>query len=70
MSDSISGVSTIKTSDETHSLTEQERGDVDIASSSHSTPVTSEDVARQMKAVTDLLAKQLERLCDLMNELQ
>ena len=64
------GVSIYETGNETHSLTGHEPGDVDSASSSLSTPVTSEEVARQINAATDPLTKQLERLCVLMKELQ
>ena len=43
-------------------------GDINSASSL-STPVTSVEVAKQIKAATDPLTKQLNRLCDLMKEL-
>ena len=35
---------------------------------SSSTSVTSEEVARQIKAVTDPLTQQMARLCDLLRE--
>ena len=41
-----------ETGDETHELTGHESGDVNSASSSLSTPVTSAEVARQLKAAT------------------
>ena len=58
------GVNTSETGDETHSLTGREPGEVNNASSRLGTPVTSEEVDRQMKAATNPLTRQLERLCD------
>ena len=55
-------INTTDTGDETQSLT----GDVNSDSSSLNTPVTSEELARQIKAATDPLTKQSDRLCDLM----
>ena len=63
-------VNTSLTDDETHSLGSHEVEDVDNAATSWSTPITSEGVARQIKAATDPLRKQLENLCDLMPELR
>ena len=56
----IEGVKTTETGDETHRLTGQEPGEVDSAGSILSTPVTSEEVARQIKTATDPLTEQLE----------
>ena len=70
MSDpSSEGVSTTETGDETHSLTGHEPKDVNRAVSSLCTPVTSEEVAKQIRAATDVLTKKLEWLDDLMKEL-
>ena len=44
--------------------------EVNNENSSPVIPVTSEEVARQVKAVTDPLSEQLELLCDLMKDLQ
>ena len=66
----VIGVRPNETGDETHSLTGQEPDDVNSCSSGLSTPVTSEEVARQVKAATDPLTKQLERLCEPMKELR
>ena len=54
---------------ETHSLDGNEIGDVNNASTSLSTHITSEEVARQIRGLTDPLTRQLEKLCDLMLEL-
>ena len=71
MSDSIrEEVNTTETDDQTHSLTVLESEDVNSASSSFSTPVTSEEVPKQIKALTDSLAKQRERLCNLRKKLR
>ena len=56
-------------SDETHSLDGNEIGDVNSAATSLSTPITSEEVARQIRAATNPLTRQLEKLYDLMLEL-
>ena len=58
----VEGVSTNETGDETHSLTGHKPGNLNIANSSLSTPVTSEEVARRYKAATDQLTKQFEGL--------
>ena len=60
---------TSSTGDETHSLDGTEIGDVDSAVTSLSTPIKSEEVARQIRTATDPLTRQLEKLCDLMLEL-
>ena len=71
MSTSIDeGVSANETGGETHSLTSHEPADVNNASSSLSTPVTSEEVATQIKAAVDPLNRQLERPPDLMKDLR
>ena len=62
--------STNETGGETHSLTGREPSEVNSASSGLSAPVTSEEVDGQIKAVTDPLSKQLERLCKLMRDLR
>ena len=58
------------TGDETHSLGSDEAEDVGNAVTSSSIPITSEEVARQIKVPSDPLTKQLEKLCDLMKEMQ
>ena len=62
-------VNTSLTGDDTHSSGSREVEDVGKAANSLSIPVTLE-VARQIKAATDPLTKQLEKLCDLKGELQ
>ena len=59
-----------ETGDGTYILNGHEPEDVNSATSSLNIPVTSEEVARQIKAATDPLTKQLERLCDLIEELR
>ena len=59
-------VSTSMTGDETQSLRSHEVEDVSNAAVSSSAHITSEEVARQIKAATDPLTKQLEKLSDLM----
>ena len=66
----VDGVNTSKTSDETHSLSGREPEGFGSAASKSSTAVTPEEVAIQIKAVTDPLTRQLEWLCDLMKELR
>ena len=66
----VGGVNTSETVDETQSLNGREPKDVNSAASNLSSPVTSKEVARQIKAADDPLTKQLERLCDLMKEFQ
>ena len=63
-------VNTAETGGETHGLTGHELGDVHSAGGSLSSPVTREEVVRQTEAATDPLTNQLQRLCDLMIELQ
>ena len=60
--------STSSTNEETHSLNGNEIKDVNSAATSLSTPITSEEVARQIKTATDPLTRQLEKLYDLMLE--
>ena len=59
-----------KTGDQTHSLSSHEVEDFGNAAANSSVPITSEEVARQIKAATDFLTKQLEKLCNLMRELR
>ena len=61
---------TTSTGEETHSLDGNEIGDVNSAATSLSTHITLEEVARQIRAATDPLTRQLEKLCDLMLELR
>ena len=63
-------LNTTKTHDETFSLIGQKLGYINRAGSNLSTLVTSEEATRQIKAATDPLTRQLERLCDLMRELR
>ena len=63
-------VNTRLTSDDTHSLGSLEVEDVGNAAASSSVRITSEEVARQIKAATDPVRKQLEKHCDLTVELQ
>ena len=63
-------MNTIETDGETQSLTGQELGNDNCAGSSQSTPVTSEEVTRQIKAVTDPLSMQLELVYDLIKKLR
>ena len=63
-------VKTKLTGDETHSLGSHEVEDFGNVATSSSAPITSEEVPRQIKAASDPLTKQLERLCDLMRELR
>ena len=65
----IEEAKTSSTGDEIHSLDGIEKGDVNSAATSLSTPITSEGVARQIRAATDVLTRQLEKVCDLMLEL-
>ena len=50
------------TGDETHSLVGNEIGDVNSAATNLSTPVTSKEVAHQIRDATDPLTRQLEKL--------
>ena len=63
-------VNTSLTGDETLSLGSQEVEDVGNAATRSRASITSEEVARQVKADNDPLTKQLEKLCDLMIELR
>ena len=67
---SVEGVNTSEFGNQTHSLSEHEPEDVNNATSNPCIPVTSEEVARQIKTATNPLTRQLERLCDLMEELR
>ena len=58
------------TGDETHSLGSHGVEDVGNAAASSSVTITLEEVARQIKAATNPLIKRLEKLCNLMKELQ
>ena len=62
-------VNTSLTGDETHSLGSNEVEDVGNATTGSSIPLTSEEVARQIKAATGPLTKQLKTLCGQMREL-
>ena len=64
------GVHTTETNDENHNLIGHELEDVNSAESSQSNPATMEEVPKQIKAVTDFITKQLERLGDLVKELR
>ena len=63
-------MNTSLTGEETHSLDGNEVEDVNSAATGLSVPITSEEVAWQIRAATDPLAKQLENLRDLMRELR
>ena len=58
------------TVDGTHSKGSHEVEDVGKAAASSSAPITSEEVARQFRAVIDPLTKHLENLSDLITELK
>ena len=58
------------TGKETNSLHGNEVEDVNNAATGLSVPITSEEVARQIRAATDPLRKHLEMLCDLMRQLR
>ena len=60
------GASCTKTNYGTHSLANHELWDVNSAGSNLSTPIMSEEIAKQIKTATDRSAKQLKRLCDSM----
>ena len=64
------GVNTNETGDETHSSAGHEPWVVTSASSCLSTPVTSEEVSRQIKTATYQLTNQFKQHFDLMKELQ
>ena len=63
-------VNTSLTGDETHSLGIHEVEEVGNAATNSSVPISSEEAARQIKAATNPLTKQLEKLCDLLRELR
>ena len=63
-------MNTSLTGEETHSLDGNEVQDVNSAATGLSVPITSEEVARQIRAATHPLTKQLEKLCDLMRMLR
>ena len=65
----IEEANTNSTGEETHSLDENEIGDVNSAATSLSTPIKSEELALPIKTATDPLTKHLDKLCDLMLEL-
>ena len=58
------------TGEGTHSLGSHEVDFFGNAAASSSAPNTSQKVARQIKTATDPLTEQLEKLCDLVKELQ
>ena len=58
------------TGEETRILDGNELEDVNSAASGLLVPNTSEEVARQIRAATDPLTKQLEKLCDVVKELR
>ena len=66
----VKGANATETADEIHSSSGHEPKDVNSATSNSSSPVRSEEVGRQIKAATDPLTRQLQRLCDLMKELK
>ena len=63
-------VNTRLTGDEAHILGSHDVEDVGNATAGWSLSITSEEVARQIKAATDPLTKQLEKLYDVMGELR
>ena len=63
----VERVNSSGTGDEAHGLSSHEPENVNCATSGSSTP---EEVARQIKAATDPLIRQLKRLCALMKELR
>ena len=65
----IEEANTSSTADETHSLDGNGMGEINSATTSSSTAITSEEVARQITAATDTLTRQLEKLRDFMLEL-
>ena len=58
------------TSEQTHSLDRNEVEQVNSAATNLNVSITSEEMARKIRAATDPFTKQLEKLCDLMNELR
>ena len=63
-------VDTSLTDDQTHGLGSHEIEDVGNAATSSSVPITSKEVARQIKSATDPLTKQLEKFSELIRELR
>ena len=63
-------VNTSGTSDKTHNLDSHALEDTRNAAITSSAAVTSEEVAKQIKAATHPLRKQLKRICDLLKELR
>ena len=63
-------MNTSLTGKETHSVDSNEVEDVNSAATSLSVPITSKEVARQIRVATDPLTKQVEKLCDLMKKLR
>ena len=63
-------LNTSGTGDETQSLGSHELEDVGKAASNSNALITSKEVTRQIKAATDPLTRQLERLCDLIKKLR
>ena len=63
-------VNTRLTCDKTHGLGNHDVEDVGNAATSSNVPITSEEVARQIRAATSLLTKRLEKFCDLTRELR
>ena len=62
-------MNTSLTGEETHSLDGSEVEKVNSAATGLNVPMTSEEVARQIRVATDPLTKQLQKLCDLKREL-
>ena len=58
------------TGERTHSLDSNEVEEVNSAGTSLGVPIKLEEVARQIRAATDPLTKQLKKLCELMKELR
>ena len=67
---SIEEANTSSTGEQTRSLGGNEAEDFNCAATTLSTPITSEEVARQIRVATDPLTRQLEKLCDLVLELR
>ena len=63
-------VNVAETNDETRSFHGEGTTEFSSAGSSKSSTRTSEEVARQIRAVTDPLSNQLELMCDLMRNLR
>ena len=67
---SAENMNTSLTGEETHSSGGNEVEDVISTSTGLSVPITSKEVARQIRASPDPLTKQLEMSCDFMRELR